>query len=347
MFRRIGAEDHPTPTLLFDEIDAIFGPKAGEKEDLRGLLNAGYRRGVRVHRMGGPKMTTLEEFEVFCAKVFAGIGDLPDTIADRSIRIRLVRKTRGEVTDRFRRRDVVPDADLLRERVTRWARPAVDRLRDARPSLPDELDDRAQDVWEPLLAIADVAGPEWGTRARLAAVSLSSGEQREEDSLGIRLLGDVRRAFDQRGVDRFATAELIAALATDEESPWADWHGRGSIPPKSLATILRPYGIRSRTIRLDTGDTPKGFHREQFEDAWNRFVPLPDDISRHTATTRMAAGIEPIFDPPQNGHVADGKMSANPHGYASVADVAAKTADNAPGGENEPLQAAFDEDIPW
>lgn len=95
-----------TPTMLMDEVDAVFGPKARDREELRGILNAGYRRGAHVLRMGGAKMTTLERFPVFCPKLFAGLGELPDTLADRSIRIRLERRTREEPIERFRRRDV-------------------------------------------------------------------------------------------------------------------------------------------------------------------------------------------------------------------------------------------------
>jgi hypothetical protein len=146
-----------SPTLLFDEVDAIFGAKAREREDLRGLLNAGYRRGALARRMGGPRMTTLEAFPVFCPKALAGIGDLPDTITDRAIRIQLERKTRDERIERFRRREVEAEAELLRMRLADWLEPQVDELQAARPQLPDELDDRAQDIWEPLLAIADLA----------------------------------------------------------------------------------------------------------------------------------------------------------------------------------------------
>lgn len=146
-----------SPTLLFDEVDAIFGKKAREREDLRGLLNAGYRRGALARRMGGPRMTTLESFPVFCAKAIAGLGELPDTITDRAIRIQLERKTRDERIERFRRREVEAEAQLLRERLADWLEPQLDELRAARPQLPDKLDDRAQDIWEPLLAIADLA----------------------------------------------------------------------------------------------------------------------------------------------------------------------------------------------
>src|SRR6266508_4203186 len=95
-----------TPTLMLDEADVIFAGKARDRDDLRGLLNAGYKRGAVAHRMGGAKMTELQTFPVFCPKIFAGIGDcLPDTITDRAIRIRLERRTRGETIDRFRRRE--------------------------------------------------------------------------------------------------------------------------------------------------------------------------------------------------------------------------------------------------
>ena len=40
LFRAI---DQLSPTLLFDEVDAIF--KARDREDLRAMLNAGHRRG--------------------------------------------------------------------------------------------------------------------------------------------------------------------------------------------------------------------------------------------------------------------------------------------------------------
>ena len=101
LFRAIGEY---SPTLFFDEVDAVF--RSREREDLRGLLNAGHRRGAVAYRMGGKRMTDLEAFPVFCAKAFAGIGDcLSDTVRDRSIPIRLKKRARDEQLERFRRRD--------------------------------------------------------------------------------------------------------------------------------------------------------------------------------------------------------------------------------------------------
>jgi Protein of unknown function (DUF3631) len=146
------------PTLLIDEVDAIFGKKAREREELRGMINAGYRRGATTHRMGGKNNTTLQTFSVYCPKAFAGIGDcLPDTILDRAISIGLKRRTRDKSVERFRLREVEPKGHSLRDRLADWLEPQHDYLAEQRPTLPTELDDRAQDVWEPLLAVAELA----------------------------------------------------------------------------------------------------------------------------------------------------------------------------------------------
>jgi hypothetical protein len=121
LFRVIAAR---TPTLLLDEADAIFGNKGREREELRGMLDAGWRRGAKAYRMGGANKTTLEEFAVFCPKAFAGIGSyLPGTLADRSIIVRLDRRTRAEPVERFRRREVGPAASDLRDRIADWLEP--------------------------------------------------------------------------------------------------------------------------------------------------------------------------------------------------------------------------------
>jgi Protein of unknown function (DUF3631) len=260
------------PTLLLDEADAIFGSKSKEREDLRGMLNAGWRRHAKAFRMGGGNHTTLEDFAVFCPKVFAGIGSyLPDTLADRTIRMQLERRTREEIVERFRRREIVPEGEMLRDRLAEWLEPQVDELQGAWPKLPDELDDRAWDYWEPLLAIADLAGEEWGERARTAAVELSSGEARDSDSLSMQLLADIRTVFSKSKEARLKTSELIDELGKIEESPWGDWYGK-PISPQGLSKLLRPYRIKTMPVWVDD-KTARGYKREQFVEAWNRYLP--------------------------------------------------------------------------
>lgn len=278
LFRVIDKEQ---PALLVDEADAIFGNKAREREELRGLLNAGYRQGAVAHRMGGANNRTLETFSVYCPKVFAGIGDcLPDTIIDRAIPIRLKRRTRDETVERFRLRDVEPEGHDLRDRLADWLEPQAHYLAELRPTLPEELDDRAQDVWEPLLAIADVAGGAWPERARVAAVALCTGEEREDDSLTTVLLRDIHRHFTTSGRDRLKTADLLDYLHGVEESPWNDWCGK-PLSAHVLSRLLRPYRIKTLPVRVD-GETVRGYKAEQFADAFARAFGV-------TSVTRVTA----------------------------------------------------------
>src|SRR5262249_8963444 len=161
--------------------------------------------------MGGANNRTIETFPVYCPKAFAGIGDcLPDTIIDRAIPIRLKRRIRErEPIDRFRLRDVEPEGHALRDRFAVLLEPQRERLATMRPELPDDLDDRAQDVWESMLAIADIAGADWPERARRAALALSTGDEREDDSILATLLRDIQSFFSDGKHDRVKTADLL------------------------------------------------------------------------------------------------------------------------------------------
>lgn len=129
-----------TPTLLFDETDAIFNSRNGDTEPLRALLNAGNRRGTSVPRCVGPQQQ-LVDFSVFCAKALAGIGVLPDTITDRSIVIRMARKRRDEEARRFRHREADERAERLRVDLESWGQYAAPTLEHSRPA--GELDESA------------------------------------------------------------------------------------------------------------------------------------------------------------------------------------------------------------
>jgi hypothetical protein len=285
LFRSL-AEEHAT--LLLDEVDAIFGPKTRERETLRAMLNAGHRQGATVRRVvgEGPSMRA-EAFPVFCSKALAAIGQLPDTVADRSIPIRLKRAAPNEPLLRWRKREAEPEAESLRMRLAQVAAVILEALTEAWPSIPEKLDDRAADGWEPLLAIADLAGGDWPKRARRAALELSAGEAREEESIGIRLLADIRRVFSERQTDRLPSSELTKALTDIEEAPWGDWRGK-TLDTRALAGLLKRYDIRPKVIRI--GDkTPSGYLKEWFEDPWRRYLPPQEPSELNKVNTRLDA----------------------------------------------------------
>jgi Protein of unknown function (DUF3631) len=147
------------------------------------------------------------------------------------------------------------------------------------------------EVWRPLLAIAELDGESWAARARRAALALAAGDD-DDRSLGLVLLADCRTVFDQQQVERIATQDLISHLGALDESPWAEWwlDAMGEplkSAPRKLAQRLRPYGIRSTNVRTDE-KIVKGYRREDFLDAWERFlsVPRPSATSATSATSR-------------------------------------------------------------
>ncbi len=266
LFRMLGT----APTLLVDEVDALFASNGERTEALRGIINAGNRRGVHVVRCVGAKHTP-SAFEVFSPKVLAGIdtGKLPDTIADRSIALRMKRKMAGEPVERLLWAKVRPEAEALRDRISEWAGAHVEALGAAEPDLPVQLDDRAAEAWWALLAIADLAGGQWPDRAREAAKALHSAGG-EDDSLGVQLLADVRSVFN--GHLAMHTKDLLEALNAIEESSWGGWHDGKGLRARDVAKRLRPFGLKSKKVKVDT-ESLQGYHRDDLEDAWTRYLP--------------------------------------------------------------------------
>lgn len=235
----------------------------------------------------------LADFPVFCPKALAGIGTLPDTVADRSIRIALKRRAPSERVERFRLRDAQMQAAPLRERLERWSAVATLRLEGARPPLPDGLSDRATDVWEPLLSIADLAGDTWPGRARETALALSDAALENGFSLGVRLLHDIREVVGE-GVGFTPTAKLLEALVRMEESPWGDLRGR-PLTARGLARLLRPYGVKPHVARIGAA-TPRGYDPSDFQDAWERYCLCTPEISETSETNATKNKPEPNSD---------------------------------------------------
>lgn len=267
--------ENDRPTLLLDEWDVTARGNQDLTETLRGILNAGHRRDGKVS-VCGPKNAGYQptDFRVFCPKVIAGIGKLPETVADRSIQIRLKRKAPGEKVERFRRKLVSDDANKLKARLRGWVGAQLQGLKDARPELPESLSDRQQDGAEPLLAIADAAGGDWPTRARLALTEIYSGNNTRDESVGVMLLSDIRDVFVERNGESMASKDLAELLGKVEGRPWANWDHPRPLTPNGLARLLAPFDIFPRNLRIGQS-VVKGYRREYFSDSWNRYLAAP------------------------------------------------------------------------
>jgi len=270
IFRSID-EDDP-PTLLLDEADSIFGKRADDAgvQDLRGLLNAGFGRDRPSLRCIGAKQVPTP-FPTFAMAALAAIGDLPDTILDRSVIVRMRRRSPGERVDPFRARRDKPPLHALRDRLAAWIEANLDALRDADPLLP--LEDRAADAWEPLIAVADLAGGAWPDRARTAAVFLANEADAaaSELSLGLRLLADLRTIFGDLGTTEASSAALVDHLRALSESPW----GAFDFTAAKLAHRLRPYGVSPLPLRPGGASGPqvRGYRLSDLADVFARYLP--------------------------------------------------------------------------
>src|SRR5262249_37402159 len=192
-------------------------------------------------------------------------------LTDRSIVIAMRRKMPSEKAERLRRRDTDEHAQL-RQKCLRWATDNAEALKQAAPPMLSALNDRANDLWEPLLCIADRAGGEWPDLARKAALALSGNTAAGDDNQAVELLRDARKVFDVSKAAELPTKTFIAALCADEERPWSA-HSKGEpITDRQLAKLLKPFGIVSTTVHPPGAPHAKGDRRADFHDAWARYL---------------------------------------------------------------------------
>ncbi|HKQ37767.1 MAG TPA: DUF3631 domain-containing protein [Verrucomicrobiae bacterium] len=210
--------------------------------------------------------TDFARYSCWCPKVMAAIGRLPDTLADRCIVITMQRKMPAEKCERVRQLNAVD----LRKRCADFVRENSEKIAKARPDIPSTLNDRAADIWEPLFAIADLAGGEWPQLARDAAQKLSASD--DDLTLIAYFLKDLRNLMLIKNADRMLSRGIISALNPLHDRPWEDLRRGREINEWWLGWQLRQLGIRTRTMRAADA-MGKGYMLSDIEAAFRRYVP--------------------------------------------------------------------------
>jgi Protein of unknown function (DUF3631)/Bifunctional DNA primase/polymerase, N-terminal len=323
LFRKI-SDPAGLPTILYDEVDTVFGFGRGkDNEEVRGVINAGHRIRATSGRCTtrGDNIVT-EELPAYCAVAMAGLNDLPATIMSRTIVVRMQKRAPSETVKPWRHRVDAPIGHAIAERLADWADSAREHAKQHWPEMPAGIEDRDADAWEALLAIADLAGGHWPKTARVAAVALVADTRRRPPTIGVQLLGDIKAVFLAKdNPDHLMTAELLNRLERMEESRWRTIKRDGkAIDARYLASQLSRYGVTSCDIR-DGDGVHKGYYWAEFEDAWERYLPdedEPQDGSITVATTSTPVHHESATSatsatPVHNGteFVADG-VARNP-----------------------------------
>ncbi len=270
LVRRIQSEQ---PTLLLDESDRAFAQDKDYSTKLTGILNAGYTRNGNVWMCEGQGSNQqAKEWRVFCPKVFSGIGHehLPDTLLDRSIPIAMKRKV-NERVEKFHELEAMRQLRPLQQRCEELAPHLIPILKDARPQPAPDLNDRAEDVWTPLVAIADAAGDEWPVLARQASTELSGEANHPDGDVGVLLLRDIKSLWPE-GQTFLATVELLRHLNNSDEQPWPTWCRGHEMTPHALSRILKEFGIKPTS-----NGQFRGYIRADFQDAFIRHNVLVGD----------------------------------------------------------------------
>jgi putative DNA primase/helicase len=254
------------PTLLLDEADTFLH----NNDELKGIINSGYRSSSSyvVRAVGDdfePKV-----FNTFGPKAIAQINTPQETIMDRGIIIEMRRKKPDEQSERLRSDRIFENLKHLRQKAMRWAKDNLASLTEWEPQVPTTLNDRAQDSWRPLLAIADLAGKRWAEYGRECAIKLS-GENSEASKRAL-LLSDIKAIFEKAQAKRIASAEICAKLGDIEEHPWPEWRNGLPITVRQLARLLEPLGIRPKQLRMGEANI-RGYELDDFTDVFSRYLP--------------------------------------------------------------------------
>jgi len=277
LFRAI---DEEKPTVIFDESESLNSEAAST---MRSVLNVGYRRGQTVPRLaaGG-----IKEFSTYCPKIFILIGDVYDTLRDRSI---VVTMQRAETRKRFTFEAAREEGKMLREVIDEAVKQNsgnIQKMFTDHKGLPF-LMDRDEEIWTSLFCIAEVFSKNRLTELQAAASDMAAektGEQKKyinmkaaenkatDDEYATKALLDLYALFVMNG-KHIRTDDVIAGLKVIPTAPWRKFRGDG-LTAHDLANLLNRFGVRPVRIAVGSGRGNqkfyRGYKRSDVEKAMNK-----------------------------------------------------------------------------
>lgn len=276
------------PTLLIDEAQSIVRRSSEASEVLREILNAGIDSKAVIIRCGGKRGNELHKFHIYSPKVIALIGQLDSVLADRCLPVELRRKTNDEPVTPYRSRVVKPKAEKISKMLEKWAKCKMEEVKkvyDLLESFSIE-NDRMAELLLPLQAVLTVGGKEFLPELELYARKLEQAEaESNNQTLGITLLNACREIFGKKK-NFLPTAAVLGSLVHRNEESWYRLNSGSAITAEKLANLLRPYGVKPDRKQQKINGKPKterGYYRDQFTEAWLRYLPpesLGDSVTR-------------------------------------------------------------------
>lgn len=240
-------------TVYFDEAETLSSGAVGV---MRTVMNTGYRKGQTIPRTvpGGG----VTEFPVFGPKAFALIGDVNDTLRDRSIVITLERGRPDKDFD-------IGYAEAEAEKLVADIKALSGHTAELRTVKPEFLNGRDREIWTPLFSLAhalklDRETMDDLTRCAADLTAMKTAERKryselaakEDDAIdvayGERALADLRAILrdGEKHVFSAVAVERMRALPT---GPWRTFRGVG-LTDIVLANLVSRYGVQTRRFRV-------------------------------------------------------------------------------------------------
>lgn len=284
LFRAVTGEK---PTLFMDEAEASL---SGETADvMRQFLNAGYRKGQTLDRADRNAEGGIMRWDVYCPKVFILIGDVFDTLRDRSI---VIRMRRAEPKSRFLYTPVQEEGARIGEMAKLLADEHSQQITEAYRTHGglSFLPDRDEEIWTPLFAVAQVFVPERVEALKSLAVDMATEKtaparrytqlMQDEDAMleeqySKRLLEDILLVMEpesgtrHNGQRRVFTKDVLERLYALPLGPWRKFRGVG-LTAHDIANMLNRFGVSPRSIRIGgtkNGKVLKGYREEDIQQA--------------------------------------------------------------------------------
>ena len=169
----------------------------------------------------------------------------------RSIIVKMRKKGTDVHIDPYRERMHGPIGANLNACLASWGASHALELATAWPTMPDGVTDRLVDVWEPLVAVGETVGPEWGKRAHTAcrAMALSDVDTAAHLSPTEQILTDLARVWC--GETQLPTATIIERLGMLPGNKWGKAWPTPQTASKELASLLRPINVTPVKVWVD------------------------------------------------------------------------------------------------
>lgn len=258
------------PTIFMDEIERLSSETGSV---MREMLNVGYRRGGVMRRWSAQG---AEEFPAFCPKVFIGIGDLYDTLRDRTIAVKLVR---GKPPMRFLYEVAKTDGAALRDEMHRVVQENKVAILDSYARIDlSFLSDRDEELWLPVFAVCSVIETEMVEELKRIAVDMAtekttparrhveleeSEEQAATNEYGERLLIDLHALMLQSKKPYVLSADAIDALKAIPTAPWRKFRGDGGLDPIDMSNLLARFtNVKPVNIKVSRGVVRRGYRKD-------------------------------------------------------------------------------------